>query len=128
MARPKAKDLTERELEVMQAFWARPKPTTVAEVRDDLAGTGRDLAYTTVATLVRILHEKGYLEQTNAERPFQFRPTRSHDDVSRSLIGDMVDKLFDGSREMLLLKLFDRGKLSAQERATLQQILEENRR
>ena len=57
MARPPAKELTERELEIMHVFWNRGE-LTVADVREDLAETGRDLAYTTVATLVRILMEK----------------------------------------------------------------------
>ena len=128
MARPKAKELTERELDVMRTFWTRSRPATVAEIRDEMAEAGRDLAYTTVATLVRILHEKGFLEQTTQERPFQFFPARSYEEVSRSLIGDMVNRLFDGSRELLLMRLFDRGKLSAKERAVLTMILEENKR
>ncbi|MEO1998474.1 MAG: BlaI/MecI/CopY family transcriptional regulator [Planctomycetaceae bacterium] len=54
MARPRAKELTKRELEVMHAFWDHGE-STVAAIRDRLADLGRDLAYTTVATLVRIL-------------------------------------------------------------------------
>ena len=50
MARPPAKELTERELEVMHVFWNRGE-STVAEVRDVLAESGLDRAYTTVATL-----------------------------------------------------------------------------
>ncbi len=73
MARPPAKELTERELEVMHVFW-NVGLSTVAEVRDQLAASGRELAYTTVATLIRILSDKGFLEQTNSERPFQYRP------------------------------------------------------
>ena len=60
MARPKARDLTEREVEVMHVFWNQGAQT-VSEVRDLLAEEGRDLAYTTVATLIRILCEKSCL-------------------------------------------------------------------
>lgn len=70
MARPKARELTERELEVMHIFWDRGE-STAADVRDVLAQQGRDLAYTTVATLVRILLEKEFLTQTTTERPFR---------------------------------------------------------
>ena len=80
MARPPAKDLTDRELEVMHVFW-KTGEATAAEARDRLAVTGLDRAYTTVATLVRILHEKGFLEQANAERPFRYRPVRSYEEV-----------------------------------------------
>jgi BlaI family penicillinase repressor len=122
MARPPARELTERELELMHVFWTRGQ-STVAEVRDQLARSGRHLAYTTVATLVRILTEKGFLEQTNRERPFQYRPVRSFEDVSRSLLGDMVDRVFRGSREQLLLRLLEERTLTAEERAVLEAIL-----
>ena len=122
MGRPPARELTERELELMHVFWNRGQ-STVAEVRDQLARSGRDLAYTTVATLVRILAEKGFLEQTNDARPFQYRPVRSFEDVSRSLLGDMVDRVFRGSREQLLLRLLEERRLTAKERAMLEAIL-----
>lgn len=127
MARPKARDLTERELEVMHAFWSHG-PQTVAEVRDRMAADGRDLAYTTVATLVRILCEKSCLEQTNAERPFVYRPIRSFEDVSRSFLRDLTDMVFRGSREQLLVQLMGQKRLSKREREVLEQILRENSR
>jgi BlaI family transcriptional regulator, penicillinase repressor len=96
-------------------------------VRDKMAESGRDLAYTTVATLVRILTEKGFLEQTTSERPFRFRSVRSFEDVSGSLVGDLVERVFRGSREQLLLRLLEQRRLSAKERAVLQSILREKR-
>ncbi len=53
MARPRAKELTERELEVMQVFWKHGELDAV-EARERLATAGLDRAYTTIATLVRI--------------------------------------------------------------------------
>lgn len=128
MARPKSKELTERELEVMHVFWSgSPDRTwTIAEARDALQSSGRDLAYTTVATLVRILTEKGFLEQTNTERPFVYRSLKSFDEVSQSLLGDLIEKVFGGSREKLLLRLVDQKKLSKRERTLLESILREN--
>jgi predicted transcriptional regulator len=131
MARPPAKELTERELEVMHAFWRHAKSgkdATAAEVRDELAESGRDLAYTTVATLIRILCDKGFLEQTNQERPFTYRPCRSFDEVSGSLVGDLVERLFGGQREQLLLRLLEEKKLTAKERALLQDILRDKQK
>jgi len=127
MARPPAKDLTQRELEVMHVFWNRGL-ATAAEIRDHMAAEGRDLAYTTVATLIRILTEKGCLEQTNAERPFQYRPARSFEEVSGSLLGDLIHRVFRGSREQLLLRLMSQRRLTAQERALLESILKGEKR
>jgi predicted transcriptional regulator len=126
MARPKAKELTERELEVMRAFWQAGE-TTAAQIRDELAEQGRDLAYTTVATLVRILCEKGFLAPTNDERPFTYKPIRSFNEVSGNLVWDLVDRLFGGKREQLLLRLLDEKKLTAKERAMLEEILREKK-
>jgi predicted transcriptional regulator len=124
MARPRARDLTGRELEVMHVFWERGE-STAAEARDRLAGAGLSRAYTTVATLVRILHEKGFLEATNAERPFRYRPARTYEEVSRGLLGDVIDRVFRGSREQLLVRLVEHGRLTPAERAVLQGILQE---
>src|SRR5260221_12863588 len=104
MARPPTKDLTQRELEVMHVFW-QDGEMTAAEARDRLAAAGTDRAYTTVATLVRILHEKGFLEPTNDERPVRYRPARTYEDVSGRLLGDVLDRVFHGSRERLLVRL-----------------------
>ncbi|MEN6451306.1 MAG: BlaI/MecI/CopY family transcriptional regulator [Thermoguttaceae bacterium] len=126
MARPAAKELTERELEVMHVFWDAGQ-TTVADVRDQLAAGGRKLAYTTVATLVRILTEKRFLEQTTSDRPFQFRPIRTYEEVSRSILGDLVERVFHGSREQLLVRLLSERRLNAKERSVLETILREKK-
>ncbi|OYV82664.1 MAG: hypothetical protein B7Z73_16915, partial [Planctomycetia bacterium 21-64-5] len=80
-------------------------------------------AYTTVATLVRILADKGFLNQLNDQRPFVFQPAKSYEEVSSKLLSDLVDRVFQGSREQLLLRLVDQKRLSAKERAALERIL-----
>ena len=127
MVRPKAKELTERELEVMQVFWDRGE-STAADVREALAELGRDLAYTTVATLVRILLEKEFLAQTTTGRPFRFVPARTYEEVSGSMLGDMVQKVFAGSRMTLLMRLFEQKKLTPAEQIRLREILESTKK
>ena len=105
MARPSSKDLTERELEVLQIFWAHGE-LTANSARELLAEGGRDLTYPTVANLVRILFEKKFLRQLNDERPFVYAPTRTREQVSKRLLGNILQSVFNGSREQLLLRLF----------------------
>jgi BlaI family penicillinase repressor len=124
VARPKAPELTERELEIMHVFWKRGE-STAAEIRETLAKSGRDLAYTTVATLIRILTDKEFVEQTNEDRPYRYRPIRSFDDVSGRLLGDLVKRVFRGSREHLLIRLTENRKLTPKERALLEKVLRE---
>ena len=126
MARPPAKELTERELEVMHFFWSCDE-ATAGEARDALAAEGVDRAYTTIATLIRILTEKGFLKQTADERPFTYRPARSFADVSKRLVDDVVKRVFRGSREELLVQLLEHKKLTAKEREMLKRILREHK-
>ena len=124
MARPPARDLTDRELEVMHVFW-KHREATAAEARDHLAAAGLDRTYPTIANLVRILLDKGFLEQVNAERPFRYQPVRSYEDVSGRLLGDLVQRVFRGSREQLLVRLVGERRLTARERSILESILKE---
>jgi BlaI family penicillinase repressor len=124
MGRPPTKDLTERELEVMHVFWSCGE-ATAAEARDRLAARGLDRTYTTIANLVRGLCDKGFLTQLNTERPFVYQAVRSYEDVSGRLLGDMVDRVFRGSRAQLLCRLVEERKLTVDERALLEQILKE---
>jgi predicted transcriptional regulator len=127
MARPPAKELTERELEIMHVFW-QVGSGTVADVRDALAEAGLDRAYTTVATLVRILADKGFLDQINQERPFSYRARRSYQEVSKKLLGELIDRVFHGSREQLLVRLLEQKSLTSAERALLEDILRQKER
>ncbi len=125
MGRPPAKELTERELEVMQAFWKHGE-ATAAEVRDYLAAQGLERAYPTIANLVRLLYEKGLLEPTNSERPFRYRAVRSFEEVSSNLLGDLLERVFDGSREQLFVRLLEQKTLTVSERRILERILKEH--
>ena len=125
MSRPPAQELTARELEVMQVFWKHGS-LTAAAARAHLAAARRDLTYTTVANLVRILHEKGFLRPINEERPFVYVPIRPYEEVSRRLLGDVLRRVFGGSREQLLMRLLEQRPLTDRERTFLQSLLEED--
>ena len=122
MGRPPSRDLTERELEVMHSFW-REGEANAAEARDRLAASGLDRTYTTVANLVRGLADKGFLRQVNDERPFRYVALRSHEEVSKRILGDMLDRVFRGSRAQLLKQLVDERTLTNEERELIEQVL-----
>ena len=128
MVRPKSTELTDRELAVMQIFWqlSSIEATETAEgARQKLADSGEELAYTTVANVVRGLCDKGFLKQISFERPFQFKAIKSFESVSSRLITDFVSRLFGGSREAMLVQLLERKKLTARERKYLKEVLKE---
>jgi|GEM_PF-590822 len=123
MARPRSTELTTRELAVIKIFWEQ-KDASAEEAREALAKAGEDLAYGTVANVVRGLTDKGFLKQINPQRPFRYKAIRTFDDVAKRLVGDMVSRLFNGSREALLVQLLDRRKLTRKEREYLTKLLQ----
>ena len=77
---------------------------------------------------MRALHDKGFLEQLNTDRPFVYRAVRTYEEVSGRLLGDLVQRVFHGSRAQLLCRLAEQRKLSSEERSILEQILQEEGR
>lgn len=125
MNRPQAEPLTDRELEVMHVFWSRGEMTAQA-ARDHLEGSGRALTYTTVANLCRILVDKGFLLRAGETRPFSYRSTKSFQEVSGHLVTDMIQRVFQGSSEQLLLHVIGNSKLTASQREMLMHMLHED--
>lgn len=134
MARPSSGELTPRELAVMRVFWdsesdsggASVDGLTAENARESLAHAGESLAYPTVANVIRALVERGYLRQHGGKRPFRFTPARAFDDVANGLVGDLLSRLFSGSREAMLVHLLDRRKLTQEERVYLRDLLKED--
>lgn len=124
MARPKALELTDRELQVMQVFWNSTE-ATVEDAHQFLQQSGETITYVTVANLVRGLVDKGFLKQTGTTRPYAYKNIRAFEEVSGRLIGDLLQRVFRGSRENMLVHLFSNGRLSQAEKMLMQRLLEE---
>lgn len=102
--------LTKCELEVMQVVWDR-NGATVQEVVDAL---DRSLAYTTVLTTLKILHEKrDVLERRKRGRAHVYIPAVTCDTVRRSMLGELRTRLFGNSMKSLVLNLIEQQELSA---------------
>lgn len=119
--------LTERELSIMHVFWEMGQ-ATIADAHETLKEQGDDLAYTSVATIVRILEEKGVLEITRDKRPFLYRPLYDFRQMSKTIVDDIIDRLFDGSRSKLLVQLVEDEALSKKEVAAIKKLLEERKK
>ena len=122
MARTKSENLTPLELEIMHVLWAEG-PANVQTVQQHLA---RELAYTTVQTMLNILHRKGKVKRTLKDRAYLYRPVVSHSQVVGQHMSDIVDRLFGGSAESLVMSLVEMKHLTPKKLARLQKLLEEN--
>src|SRR6266550_6407676 len=98
---------TERELDIMAVLWEHG-PSTVAEVHERLAD---DIAYKTVLTMLRVLEQKGHIEHTEEGRAHRFHAVVGRDEAGISAIDRVLDKIFGGSRELLIAHLVRDRKL-----------------
>ena len=123
MARTKSENLTPLELEIMHVLWAEG-PANVQTVQQHLA---RELAYTTVQTMLNILHRKGKVKRTLKDRAYVYKAVVSRSQVVGQHMSDIVDRLFGGSAESLVMSLVEMKHLTPKKLARLQKLLEENR-
>jgi BlaI family transcriptional regulator, penicillinase repressor len=123
VSRSKAEKLTPLELEIMHVLWDEG-PANVQTVQQKLK---RPLAYTTVQTMLNILHRKGKVKRALKDRAYFYTPVVSRSYVTRQHIGDIIDRLFAGSAESLVMSLVETKHLTPEKLARLQQILEESR-
>ena len=120
--REKEKDtLTPLELQVMQVIW-RLGPGDVNAVQ---AGLGQQLAYTTVQTMLNILHRKGKLKRTLRGRAFQYAAAETEAKAHSHALRDLVKRMFAGSSEQLVMSLIKDRQLDAEQIARLSRRFEE---
>jgi predicted transcriptional regulator len=117
------KALTETEFEMMQILWAHA-PCSVREMLTHLAGD-RQLAYTSVSTIVRILEQKGYVHSIKNGRGHVYEPIVSKESYQTSSVGRMVERVFDDAPAQLVRNLVSRQKLSANDLSEIRRILNE---
>lgn len=113
MARSPSKHPTELELEILKVLW-QLGPSTVRQVRDALAPT-RDLAYTSVMTMMSIMAGKGYLERTKDGRSFVYRSIYREEKASRNMLQDIIDRVFGGSTKAVMQHLLETSDLDEDE-------------
>ena len=117
---PKAQ-LTRLELQIMQVLWNKG-PSTVQAVQQSLLG--EPLAYTTVQTMLNILQRKGKVKRKLLGKAYEYRPVLSRDKALREAASDMLDRMFGGSVEALLMSLAKSNQLDADKLAKVQKLIE----
>ena len=121
MARPKAEQLTPLELEIMHVLW-EVGPANVQTVQQALK---RELAYTTVQTMLNILHKKGKVRRSLKDRAYFYKPAVSRKQVVSKQVTDVIDRLFGGSAESLVMSLVETKHLTPSKLARLQKLVAE---
>jgi BlaI family transcriptional regulator, penicillinase repressor len=105
--------LTPLELEIMQVLW-QSGPCTVAEVQPKLKA---ELAYTTVQTMLNVLLRKKKVKRVQEGRAYRYRPVVSRERATSSALSDLVQRMFGGSSEAMLMAMVDTRQITAEELA-----------
>jgi len=116
--------LTPLELEIMSVLW-ETGPANVQTVQSHLKS--RDLAYTTVQTMLNVLHRKGRVKRQLKERAYIYRPVLSRKKAVTEAVGEMLDRFFGGSADSLVLSLVETRHLTPEKLARLQKLLEKSK-
>lgn len=103
MARPKKtpQSLTPLELKIMQVLWSEG-PSNVQTVHTKLQS---DLAFTTVQTVLNVLHQKGRVRRTLKGRAYEYQAAEPKESVVGQAVRDLVRRMFGGSSEELVMSL-----------------------
>ena len=112
---------TEAELELMHILWDSG-PSTVQDVVNRLP-SGRPLAYTTVQTVLNVLHRKGGVRRKLRDRAYHYEAAVSRFEAASTALRDLVHKLFGGSAEELVLAMVKSRQLSPEKLSELRKLV-----
>jgi BlaI family penicillinase repressor len=107
--------LTKLELQIMQVIW-REGASNVGAVQE---GLKQELAYTTVQTMLNILERKGKLKRRLRGRAYEYSATVTEAKALSHAVRDLVDRMFGGSSEELVMSLIKSRELDAKQIARL---------
>jgi predicted transcriptional regulator len=115
--------LTEGELEIMREVWQLER-ATVREVHERLSSS-KKVAYTTVMTTMGILADKGHLVRKKDGRAYVYEPAEARNEVISGMVGEFIERVFDGSTRPLLLSLVKDRRLSRADLEALREMIDE---
>ena len=124
MPRQKSEQMTPLELEIMQVLW-ETGPATVQQVQKELK---RELAYTTVQTMLTVLHRKQKVKRTLKDKAYIYKPAISRTKFTGHAVREFIDRLFGGSAEGLVMNLLQEKHLTKAKLVELHALIEEEER
>lgn len=127
MARPRNPGPTERELAILQVLW-ECGDCTVRQIQDKLQ-SGRNsnstTGYTTTLKIMQIMLEKKLLKRDESGHAHVYRAAVTRDRTQRKIVGRMLDQVFGGSAQRLVLHALSARKSTPEELAEIRALLDE---
>ena len=113
---------TEVEMEILQVLWEN-QPATVREVVAVLNET-RPRAYTSILSMLNVMHEKGLVEREMQGRAHVYRARKSRESTLGGVIKDLLGRAFQGSTSSLITQILEQSRPSAEELQEIQRTIE----
>jgi len=114
---------TPAELEILGVLWKRER-ATVREIHEAIERR-QPTAYTTVLKLMQIMHEKGLVKRDEKEKAHVYKPAFSQQQTQKNLVGDLLDKAFNGSALKLVQHVLETKPSSPEELAEIRKMIAE---
>lgn len=117
---------TELELLILKVLWrANPDdlPMAVRDIRSGLSSMGRELAHTSVITTLHIMLDKKFLKRSKRKNAFYFAPKLKQNDVASRVIGDVLNRVFDGSAQSLMNALLDHSDVDSDDLVEIKKMI-----
>lgn len=118
--------LGDLQLKIMKILWARGG-SAVTDIQQALPG-GSELAYTTIATMLRKMEARSLVSHRVEGRSFIYSAAVAEEEVSQNMTDHVIDRLFGGSIEALLSNLLTTREVSADELERLQKLIAKRRK
>lgn len=124
MARPASDYPTELELQFLKILWEK-SPQPVREIRDLLAKSSRDIAHTSVITTLNTMVKKRLVTRKKDGNAYLFAPRVTREQVSQTVLGDIVNRVFDGSAKAVLLGVIEQNDINLDELKDLRKLIDQ---
>jgi BlaI family penicillinase repressor len=123
MSRHPASGPTDVELQILAVLW-RQGPSTVRRVHEALAGQ-RETGYSTTLKMIQVMRDKGLVIRDESVRPQLYRPVKTKKQTQLQMLDDLSQKAFGGSAKKLVMRMLSANRVSAEELAEMQRLIEE---
>ncbi|QDT33038.1 BlaI/MecI/CopY family transcriptional regulator [Thalassoglobus polymorphus] len=125
MSRPSSVNPTPGELEVLKILWSCGECSS-RDVQESLNEDGKERAYTSVASLMNVMVDKGLLKRKQQGRAFLYSAKAAKRRTLSELLSDLVGRAFEGSASQLVAHLVESGKLTQEELDQIRQAIDEH--
>jgi BlaI family penicillinase repressor len=126
MARPRYEQPTPAELAILKVLWNGDGPSSVRDVLDAVNQDAEPpRAYTSVMSLLNVMTDKGLLRRSPHGRAFVYEPVSPRDQTLRSLLGETLKRVYNGSASLLVAHLLDQSQPSGDELDQIRTTLDE---